>query len=67
MSTSLSALESAALYLSQSDKDRFFRIKREMEAAGASKKSIEDRLHAFIWEVIEFDDDDEDLEDREEE
>ena len=67
MSTSLSALESAARYLSQSDKDRFFRIKREMEAAGASKKSIEDRLHAFIWEVIEFDDDDEDLEDREEE
>jgi len=53
--------------LSQSDKDRFFRIKREMEAAGASKKSIEDRLHAFIWEVIESDDDDEDLEDREEE
>lgn len=67
MSTSLSALESAARYLSQSDKDRFFRIKREMEAAGASKKNIEDRLHAFIWEVIESDDDDEDLEDREEE
>ncbi|MFK3666624.1 hypothetical protein ACI2JN_15405 [Ochrobactrum teleogrylli] len=62
MSTSLSALEAAARYLSQADKDRFFQIKREMEAAGASKKSIEDRLHAFIWEVIESDDDDEDVE-----
>ncbi len=66
MSTSLSALESAARYLSQSDKDRFYQIKREMEAAGASKKSMEDRLHAFIWEVIESDGDDED-EDGEEE
>lgn len=57
MTTSLSALESAAKYLSQSDKDKFFRMKREMEASGASKASIEERLHAFIWQVIEADDD----------
>jgi len=60
MSTSLSSLETAAKYLSQSDKDQFFKIKREMEASGASRASIEERLHAFIWQVIEADDDDED-------
>lgn len=59
MSTSLSSLETAAKYLSQSDKDQFFKIKREMEASGVSKASIEERLHAFIWQVIEADDDDE--------
>ncbi|WP_273725600.1 hypothetical protein [Brucella gallinifaecis] len=59
MSTSLSSLETAAKYLSQSDKDQFFKIKREMEASGAPKASIEERLHAFIWQVIEADDDDE--------
>ncbi|WP_247877557.1 hypothetical protein [Brucella pituitosa] len=59
MSTSLSSLEAAAKYLSQSDKDQFFKIKREMEASGASRASIEERLHAFIWQVIEADDDDE--------
>lgn len=57
MSSSLSSLESAAKYLSQSDKDQFFKIKREMEASGASRASIEERLHAFIWQVIEADDD----------
>ncbi|WP_252349037.1 hypothetical protein [Ochrobactrum sp. BTU1] len=60
MSTSLSSLETAAKYLSQSDKDQFFKIKREIEASGASRASIEERLHAFIWQVIEADDDDED-------
>ncbi|MEN0097451.1 MAG: hypothetical protein AAGC59_01565 [Brucella pseudogrignonensis] len=60
MSTSLSSLETAAKYLSQSDKDQFFKIKREMEASGASRASIEERLHAFIWQIIEADDDDED-------
>lgn len=64
--SSMSSLESAAKYLSPADKDAFFRIKREMEAAGASKKSIEERLHAFIWQVIEADDDDDDLDDAEE-
>ncbi|MCV9908860.1 hypothetical protein OIV19_14700 [Brucella sp. HL-2] len=59
MSSSLSSLESAAKYLSQSDKDQFFKIKREMEASGASRASIEERLHAFIWQVIEADDEDE--------
>lgn len=62
MSTSLSSLESAAKYLSPEDKDRFFTIKREMEISGASKKSIEERLHAFIWEVIEADDEDDEEE-----
>lgn len=65
MSSSLSTLESAAKYLSESDKDQFFKIKREMEASGASRSSIEERLHAFIWEVIEADDDDEDESDDE--
>lgn len=60
MSTSLSSLESAAKYLSQADKDQFFKIKREMEASGASKASIEERLHEFIWQIIEADDDEED-------
>jgi rhamnose utilization protein RhaD (predicted bifunctional aldolase and dehydrogenase) len=60
MSTSLASLETAAKYLSQSDKDQFFKIKREMEASGASRASIEERLHAFIWQIIEADDDDED-------
>ncbi len=60
MSTSLSSLETAAKYLSQSDKDQFFKIKREMEASGAFRASIEERLHAFIWQIIEADDDDED-------
>ncbi|WP_407976230.1 hypothetical protein ACJKIH_04560 [Brucella pseudogrignonensis] len=59
MSTSLSSLETAAKYLSQSDKDQFFKIKREMEASGASRASIEERLHAFIWQIIEADDEDE--------
>ncbi|QND52903.1 hypothetical protein HB779_14055 [Phyllobacterium sp. 628] len=60
MSSQLSSLENATKYLTPADKDQFFRIKREMEKAGASKKSIEERLHAFMWEVVESDDEDED-------
>lgn len=60
MSTSLSSLETAAKYLSQSDKDQFFRIKREMEASGATRARIEERLHAFIWQIIEAEDDETD-------
>lgn len=60
MASNLSSLESAAKYLDPADKDQFFNIKREMEASGASKKSIEERLNAFIWAVIEDGDEDED-------
>ncbi|MEJ5079373.1 MULTISPECIES: hypothetical protein [unclassified Ochrobactrum] len=65
MSTSLSSLESAAKYLSQSDKDQFFKIKRDMEASGASRASIEERLHEFIWQIIEADDDEDESDDEE--
>ena len=65
MSSSLSSLESAAKYLSQADKDQFFKIKREMEASNASRASIEERLHAFIWQVIEADDDEDESENEE--
>ncbi|MGH9916309.1 MAG: hypothetical protein ACRD63_13610, partial [Pyrinomonadaceae bacterium] len=65
MSSSLSSLENAAKYLSPEDKAQFLKIKREMEKAGASRKSIEERLHAFIWDVIESDDEDEDDEEAE--
>lgn len=58
MVSNLSSLESAAKYLDPADKDQFFSIKREMEASGASKKSIEERLNAFIWAIIEDGDDD---------
>ena len=63
MTTQLSQLESATKHLSPSDREQFFKIKREMEASGASRKKIEERLHAFLWEVIESDDEDEDEED----
>lgn len=62
MSSQLSSLENATKYLSAADRDQFFKIKREMEKSGASKKSIEERLHAFMWEVVESDDEDEDEE-----
>jgi hypothetical protein len=55
----MSSLENAAKYLSPEDKAQFVKIKREMEKAGASRKSIEERLNAFIWDVIESDDDEE--------
>lgn len=57
MASELSNLESATKYLSPTDKDRFFKIKRDMEASGASRKSIEERLRAFLWDVVESDDD----------
>ena len=63
MANELSNLESATKYLSSTDKDRFFKIKRDMEASGASRKSIEERLRAFLWYVVESDDDDENEED----
>lgn len=59
MSSPMSSLENAAKYLSSEDKAQFVKIKREMEKAGASRKSIEERLNAFIWDVIESDDDEE--------
>jgi len=59
----MSSLENAAKYLSPEDKAQFVKIKREMEKAGASRKSIEERLNAFIWDVIESDDDEEEEED----
>ena len=59
MSSPMSSLENAAKYLSYEDKAQFVKIKREMEKAGASRKSIEERLNAFIWDVIESDDDEE--------
>ncbi|MBA8877234.1 hypothetical protein [Phyllobacterium myrsinacearum] len=59
MSSQMSSLENAAKYLSPEDKAQFLKIKREMEKAGASKKSIEERLNAFIWEIIESDDEEE--------
>lgn len=62
MSSSMSSLENAAKYLSPEDKAQFVKIKREMEKAGASRKSIEERLNAFIWDVIESDDDEEEEE-----
>ena len=58
----MSSLENAAKYLSPEDKAQFVKIKREMEKAGASRKSIEERLNAFIWDVIESDDDEEEEE-----
>ena len=62
MSSQLSSLENATKYLTPADRDQFFKIKREMEKSGASKKSIEERLHAFMWEVVESDDEDEEEE-----
>ena len=58
MSTKLSALEAASKYLSPDDKAEYLKIKRTMEASGASRSKIEERLHNFIWEIIESDDDD---------
>lgn len=57
MANELSNLESATKYLSPEDKDRFFKLKRELEKSGASRKTMEDRLRAFLWEVVEADDD----------
>ena len=61
MSSSMSTLESAAKHLSPEDRDQFFKIKRDMETAGESITSIEERLHMFIWQVIDADDDDDEL------
>lgn len=58
MANELSNLESATKYLSPEDKDRFFKLKRELEKSGASRKTMEDRLRAFLWEIVEADDDD---------
>lgn len=58
MSTKLSALEAASKYLSPNDKAEYLKIKQTMEASGASRAKIEERLHNFIWEIIESDDDD---------
>ncbi|WP_075656085.1 hypothetical protein [Pseudochrobactrum sp. B5] len=63
MASELSNLESATKYLSPTDKGRFFKIKRDMEASGASRKNIEERLRAFLWDVVESDDDDDENED----
>lgn len=58
MANELSNLESATKYLSPEDKDRFFKLKRELEKSGASRKTMEDRLRAFLWEIVEADDED---------
>ncbi|MGU3576048.1 hypothetical protein ACLBWZ_10975 [Brucellaceae bacterium C25G] len=69
MSTKLSALEAASKYLSPDDKVEYLKIKRTMEASGASRSKIEQCLHDFIWEIIEADDDeyedDENIDDEE--
>lgn len=62
MSSRISSLENATKYLTSADRDHFFKIKREMEKSGASKKDIEERLHAFMWNIIESDDEDEEEE-----
>ncbi len=57
MANELSNLESATKYLSPEDRERFFKIKRDMEKSGTSRKNMEERLRAFLWEVVEADDD----------
>ncbi len=57
MANELSNLESATKYLSPEDRERFFKMKRDMEKSGTSRKNMEERLRAFLWEVVEADDD----------
>ena len=57
MANELSNLESATKYLSPEDKERFFKLKRDLEKSGTSRKAMEERLRAFLWEVVEADDD----------
>ncbi|MCF7645879.1 hypothetical protein [Pseudochrobactrum asaccharolyticum] len=57
MANELSSLESATKYLSPEDRERFFKMKRDMEKSGTSRKNMEERLRAFLWEVVEADDD----------
>lgn len=59
MTNQLSILEVATKHLSPTDRDRFFKLKRDLEAAGTSRKNIEARLRAFLWDVVESDDEDE--------
>lgn len=56
MANELSNLESATKYLSPEDKEHFFKLKRDMEKSGTSRKAMEERLRAFLWEVVEADD-----------
>ncbi len=56
MAGELSNLESATKYLSPEDRERFFKMKRDMEKSGTSRKTMEERLRAFLWEVVEADD-----------
>ncbi len=56
MANELSNLESATKYLSPEDKERFFKLKRDLEKSGTSRKAMEERLRAFLWEVVEADD-----------
>lgn len=56
MANELSNLESATKYLSPEDRERFFKMKRDMEKSGTSRKNMEERLRAFLWEVVEADD-----------
>jgi hypothetical protein len=56
MANELSNLESATKYLSTEDKERFFKLKRDLEKSGTSRKAMEERLRAFLWEVVEADD-----------
>ncbi len=57
MANELSNLESATKYLSPEDRERFFKMKQDMEKSGTSRKNMEERLRAFLWEVVEADDD----------
>lgn len=59
MANPLSSMETAAKQLAAPERDQFFKIKRQMEASGASMKDIEARLRAYLWEVFEADDEDE--------
>lgn len=56
MANELSNLESATKYLSPEDRERFFKLKRDLEKSGTSRKAMEERLRAFLWEVVEADD-----------
>lgn len=60
MASQLASLESATKYLTPQQKEQFYKLKRELEAAGTSKKNLEQRLHAFMWDIVESDDEDED-------
>lgn len=60
MTSQLSTLESATKHLTPVQRDQFYKLKRDLEASGASRKVLEQRLHAFLWDIIESDDEDED-------